>query len=203
MYYSIYFIYILILYFLFLQIRLIMGCLLTRGVPAAEKLEEDAAARGGGAQKHAGVAITVKYVNRDVDVSVNPDGTFARGSRLPGTAWAARADKNDPAEIKKKHAHRRIQSVGTAPRARLSERAQASALPWKANVLTPFGPGQVSKIARRADGIAEVTLLKWMLADGAKVRIYSPAFSVRSHHRQLSSIDSWTSSGSNPLVAHS
>ena len=173
-----------------------MGCLLGKGVPV-EKLREESgdSSFGGVGVKSAGVLLTNKYVNRDVDMSVNADGSFARGSRLPGIMPRDAEKSAEGSDNSRKH--RRIRSVGTAPRIRKSTSKKASALPWKANVLTPFGPGKVSKIARRADGIAEVTLVQWTLAGGAKVRIYSPAFSVRSHHRNLSSIDSLKSSSSN------
>ena len=63
----------------------------------------------------------------------------------------------------------------------------ATALPWKATVLTLFGPGQVTRIARRVDGIAQVTLKKWKLANGSPVFIYAPSFAIKSHHRAISS----------------
>jgi hypothetical protein len=67
---------------------------------------------------------------------------------------------------------------------------KSNALPWKANVLTVFGPGVVTNIARRKDGVAEVTLTQWKLAKYGDhqntVKIYSPAFAIKKHHRNLS-----------------
>lgn len=64
---------------------------------------------------------------------------------------------------------------------------KSSALPWKANVLTVFGPGIVTNIARKSDGIAQVTLSQWRLSGSNTVKIYSPAFAIKKHHRNLSS----------------
>ena len=69
---------------------------------------------------------------------------------------------------------------------RIERTMSSTAVPWKANVFTTFGPGQVTKIARREDGITEVTLTEWRLANNATVKIYSPTFIVKSHHRRYS-----------------
>ena len=64
---------------------------------------------------------------------------------------------------------------------------RSTAVPWKAKVLTVFGPGQVTRIATKIGRTVEVTLQNWILANGAKVKIYSPSCVVKAHHRNLSS----------------
>lgn len=66
-------------------------------------------------------------------------------------------------------------------------RGRSTAVPWKAKVLTVFGPGEVTRIARKIGHTVEVTLQNWILANGAKVKIYSPSCVVKAHHRNLSS----------------
>ena len=89
----------------------------------------------------------------------------------------------------KKNNHSRGQSVQLLSGDQLRCGAASTALPWKATVLTLFGPGTVTKIARRNDNIAEVTLKNWTLANNTSVRIYAPSFVIKKHHRVRSSAE--------------
>ena len=161
-----------------------MGCLLSSQSPS-EKLGDDwSENKLSNNLRPESIKVGVALIERYVNLSVNmvPGGDCGKSNA---------AGKS----------HLNVQ-IGTL-RNSMRTSAVATALPWKAKVLTPFGSGVVTKVARRADGIAEVTLTKWTLANGAKVKLYSPSFLIRSHHRELSSMSSIvavpTNSVPNPL----
>tara|TARA_B110000091_G_scaffold114911_1_gene124074 strand:+ start:136 stop:597 length:462 start_codon:yes stop_codon:yes gene_type:complete len=146
-----------------------MGCCDSKEMPNAMRLEEDDDFEYNGTEskrrntKGSTGSMHLKHANRQV--------------------------RNSNVASIKKNKHSRGHSVQLLSGDQLKSGPASTALPWKATVLTLFGPGTVTKIARRSDNIAEVTLKNWTLANNTSVRIYAPSFVIKKHHRVRSSAE--------------
>jgi hypothetical protein len=143
-----------------------MGCCDSKEMPNPLRLKEEdemfETKRKEFSNKHA--SMHIKHSNREI-----------RNSTLPHDV------ANDDGTTRKTFNQSRT------PSGKIRRAVASTALPWKSTVLTVFGLGKVTAIARKVDGIAEVTLSSWELAYGSKVKIYAPSFVLKKHHRNLSS----------------
>ena len=157
--------------------KIIMGCCTSKEMPSPQKLSEldavDVVSR-----QHSTLSPLPTYASSN---TYRPTGNSVIDTNVQMHAKYNSREKwngdTDPASaVKNKH---------NRTRSGLSPIKMSNSLPWKAIVHTQFGKGEVTRIARREDGVAEVTLKDWTLANGAPVKIYAPSFAIKNKNNTL------------------